>query len=123
MYRTYCVFIALLLAVAPVTADEGKKLTNTELKEMTSNGMFYAGYSQSIGVRWIISLFPNGTRELYWTNGGRSEVRQEKWRIDGDRICSQHGSALERCAEWRKSGERIDIWIDNKKTGYLYVLK
>lgn len=123
MYRTLCVIIALLLAVGPVAADEGKKLTNAELKKMTSEMLFYAGVSYTFQNKWIISLFPNGTEEAYWTNGASSGIIKRKWRIDGDRICSKEEVGLEYCREWRKNGDRIESWTDNRKTGFFYILQ
>jgi len=115
--------IALVLAIDPAAAGEGKKLTNAELKEMTSEVLFYAGRSVS-GTRWVISSFPNGTRELYWTNGVSSAISKGKWWIDGDRICSsQENLYSERCHEWRKSGDSMESWRGNQKAACFHILQ
>lgn len=123
IYRAVFFFIALLLAINPAAAGEAKKLTGAQIKEMLSAVVFYAGRSAS-GTRWIISSFPNGTRELYWTNGVSSAFSRGKWWIDGDRLCSsQENVYSDRCYEWRKNGDRIESWMNNQKTNYFYILR
>ncbi len=123
MYRALCSVIVLLLVISPVEAGEGKKLTNAELKEMTSKVLFYAGHSFDNGTRWVVTMFVNGTRDILWTNGVRSEINKGKWRIDGDRMCGSNDKwYAERCSEWRKNGDRIEFWRVDTKQGYFYIL-
>jgi len=124
MHRMPCFLAALLCAVGSVAADEGKKLTHAEMKEITSKTFFYSGYSNEFGIRFLIASFANGTRETLWTNGVTSKIVKGKWRIDGDQICSQNeGSIAESCADWRRNGDRIEFWRLNQKGGYFYILQ
>lgn len=121
--RAVFFFIALLLATNSATAGEAIKLTGAQIKELLSGVVFYAGRDVS-GTRWIMVSFPNGTRELYWTNGMSSAISKGKWWIDGDRLCSsQENIYSERCYEWRKSGDQIESWITNQKGNYFYILR
>ena len=124
MYRAFCSVIVLLLVISPVEAGEGKKLTNAELKEMTSNALFYAGRSIDYGSRWLETMFVNGTREVFWTNGVRSGNYKGKWWVDGDRMCKGKDKYFpERCFEWRKNGDRIEYRrLDTGQSGYFYIL-
>jgi len=61
MYRSLFVAMFLLFAVNPVSADAGKKLTNAELKQLTSTMLFSAGYSTEFSVSYLVTWFRNGT--------------------------------------------------------------
>ena len=124
MYRILCLITVLLLAVNPVSAEEGKKLTNGELKKIASSPFFYAGHSTGYGVTYLISWFPDGTRQVYWTNGVTSKIEKGTWRIDGDTVCTKSESGpAEVCSEWHKVGDRIETWSLNSKNGYFYILR
>ena len=124
MYRALCSVIVLLLVISPVEAGEGKKLTNAELKEMTSKVFFYAGRNFGSGTRAVVTMFVDGTRDILWTDGVRSEINKGKWWIDGDRMCMSNEKLFaEWCFEWRKNGDRIETWrVDTKQFGYFYIL-
>jgi hypothetical protein len=120
MFRTLIIVMVLLFPVSTVSADEGKKLTNTELKQITSKTLFVAGKSVLYG-GYAEVMFPNGTRQVAFTNGVKSGTGEGKWRIDGDRMCANleqhHG---EYCNEWRRNGERISY---GSRGSYFYILE
>ncbi|HSH06705.1 MAG TPA: hypothetical protein VLA41_03510 [Burkholderiales bacterium] len=123
MYRSLFFVMALLLVVDPVSADSGKKLTNAELKQLTSNMLFSAGYSTGFNVSYLVTWYRNGTREVYWSNGVSGHVVKGKWWLKGDTVCVKNEDwALERCDEWRKNGDRIETWGLVAKSGYFYIL-
>ena len=120
MYRTVVIAMVLLCPVSTATADDGKKLTNAELTQITSKLLFVAGKSVLYGA-YAEVMFPNGTRQVAFTNGVKSATGEGKWRIDGDRMCANleqhHG---EYCNEWRRNGDRISY---GSRGSYFYVLE
>jgi hypothetical protein len=124
MFRLFVLVMVLLLSVNPVSADSGKKLTNAELKQLTSNMLFSAGYSTGFNVSFLVTWFRNGTREVYWNNGVSGHIVKSKWWLKGDTVCVKNEDwALERCDEWRKNGDRIETWGSAAKNGYFYILR
>jgi hypothetical protein len=130
MNRRLLFFVALLLSIGAVGAQEGTKLTNAELKQIISGTegiLFTAGYSVSYGTSYHMTWFSEGvrkgTRNLYWTNGPQHKVVDGEWRIDGDTICVKNErDASEACNEWRRIGDRIETWGHGVRNGYFYVL-
>ena len=120
MARVLFFVAASLLAVGLVSADEGSKLSNAELKQLTSKILFVAGKSFIYG-GYAEVMFPDGTRQVAFTNGVKSGTGEGKWRIDGDRMCANleklHG---EYCNEWRRNGDRISY---GSRKSYFYVLE
>lgn len=124
MYRSLFVAMFLLLAVNPVSADAGKKLTNAELKQLTSTMLFSAGYSTEFSVSYLVTWFRNGTREVYWNNGVRGGMVKSKWWLKDDTVCVKNEDwVLERCYEWSKDGDRIEVWGSAVKGAYFYILR
>ncbi len=124
MYRSLFFVMVLLLAVGPAYADSGKKLTNAELKELTSNMLFSAGYTTAWNVSYHATWFRDGTREVYWNNGASGHVEKGKWWLKGDTVCLLNESwTMERCVEWRKNGDRIETWGKAAMNGYFYILR
>jgi len=124
MHRALFFLAALLLTITSVSADEGRKLTNAELKKIKSSAFFVGGYSSGFGVTYLISSFPDGTRQVYWTNGVTSKIVKGSWRIEGDTVCVKNeGDVSERCNEWHKVGDRFETWSLNAKNGYFYILR
>jgi len=125
MYRTLFFVIVFLLTASPVSADETKKLTSAELKDITSKMFFSAGYSTGWNISYHVTWLPNGTREVYWTRGvGPSHVVKSVWRLEGDTVCVKNEDwVLERCGEWRKNGDRIETWGKLAQNGYFYILR
>jgi cytochrome bd-type quinol oxidase subunit 2 len=64
MYRTPLFIMVLLLAANPASADTSVKLTNAELRQLTSNMFFAAGNLTRFAVSYHVTWFPNGTREV-----------------------------------------------------------
>jgi hypothetical protein len=120
MHRTLIIVMVLLSAISTASADDGKKLTNAELKQITSKILFVAGKSVLYG-GYAEVMFPNGTRQVAFTNGVKSGTGEGKWRIDGDRMCANldqhHG---EFCNEWRRNGDRISY---GSRGSYFYILE
>jgi hypothetical protein len=115
MYRALYTVIVLLIVI---------KLTNAELKEMTSEVLYIGGHPDTTrGIRGVVTMFVNGTRDVLWTNGVTTEINKGKWWINGDLMCTSNEKWFtERCEEWRKNGDRIEIWREKKKQGYYYIL-
>jgi len=125
MRRTFFIFIVMvfLLAVNPAFAGAGKKLTNTELKQLTSNMFFIAGYETTTSVSFHVTFFPNGSREVYWNNGATHQFVESKWRLKGDTICHKDADELkEECHEWRRNGDRFEYREAGARLGYFYIL-
>ncbi|MFQ5929281.1 MAG: hypothetical protein ACE5MK_06255 [Acidobacteriota bacterium] len=120
------VYRLIYQAAAGYYFDRDAATFERELKELTSKVLFYAGHSlvyPTSGWRFVVTLFVNGTREVLWTSGVRSGMNKGKWWIDGDRMCVRNEKELaERCFEWRKNGDRIELWRANQKQGYIYIL-
>ena len=122
MYRTLFFFTVLLLAVNPVSAY-ASTLTNAELKQLTSHMFFSAGHSIRFGVSYHATWYPNGTREVYWTDGKARRIVKGKWRLNGDNLCFENEDMYEEeCDQWRKNGDRIERWGYGTKHGYFYIL-
>ena len=123
MHRTLFFVMVLLLAANPVFAAAGKKVTNAELKHLTSNMFFIAGYETRTSVSYLVTFFPSGTREVYWTNGLGGHILKSKWRLKGDSVCWENEDMIaERCDEWRKNGDRFEVRSAGAKLGYFYIL-
>lgn len=126
MRRTFFFVLFLLFAINPVFADSGKKLTNSELKHITSHVFFAAGHSMKFGVSFHVTYFPDGTREVYWHDGIPGHVGhivKSKWWLKGDTVCYQNADWIaEKCDEWRKNGQRIETWGFGVQNGYFYIL-
>lgn len=130
MNRALMLLAGLLLSINPAGAQEGRRLTNAELKEIVSGTdgiLFTGGYSISHGSSYHMSWFSEGvrkgTRKLYWTNGPQHMVVVGDWRIEGDTVCVKNKyDVSEACDEWRKSGDRIETWGRGVKNGYFVVL-
>lgn len=125
MYRTLFFLMVLVFAVNPVFADSGRKLTNSELKQLTSAMFFAGGYSTGFNVSFHVTYFPSGTREVYWNDGVAGHMVKSKWWLKGDTVCVQNEDWIaEKCNEWRKNGERIETWnLSGSQNGYFYVLR
>jgi hypothetical protein len=124
MYRTLFFVIVSLLAVNPVSAAADTKLTNAELKQLTSNMFFAAGYSTRFGVSFHVTWFPNGTREVYWNDGVAGHIAKSKWWLKGDTVCVKNEDWItERCDEWHKNGDRIETQDVGAKNAYFYILR
>jgi len=124
MRRIIFFVVFLLVAVNSVSADTGKKLTNAELKQLTSSMFFAGGYSTQFSVSYYVTWFPNGTREVYSHNGVAGQMVKSKWYILGDTVCVQNQDwALAKCDQWRKNGDRIETWGKTSKNGYFYILR
>ena len=123
MRRTFFIVMVFLLAVNPAFAGAGKKLTNTELKQLTSNVFFLAGYETRSSVSFHVTFFPNGTREVYWNDGVAGHIVESKWWLKGDTICIKDPDMVkERCEEWRRNGDRFEYWHAGARMGYFYIL-
>ena len=116
-------FMVLLLAVNPVSAYAGHTLTNAELKQLTSHMFISAGHHLTFDVWYETTWYPNGTREVYWTNGTQRRIVKGKWWLKGDNLCYKNEDmSEEECDELRKNGDRIERWAYHSKTGYFYIL-
>ena len=119
MCRMLIVVLVSLFAAGPAFADQGTKVTVAELKELTSKVVFRAGKSNYLGGGYADVLFPDGTREIAWTNGLKSETGKGKWRIDGEKMCVSVEKRFDYCSVWMRHGERIVTGTGS----YFYVLK
>lgn len=119
MHRTLIVVLVSLFAAGPAFADQGAKVTVAELKEMTSKVVFRAGRSDYLGGGYVDVLFPDGTREIAWTTGLKSETGKGKWRIEGEKMCVSVEKRFDYCSVWTRDGERIRTGTSS----YFYVLK
>lgn len=116
-------FTVLLLAVNPVSAYAAHTLTNAELKQLMSHRFFTAGHSMKWGVSFHSTWYPNGTREVYWTDGNQRHIVKGKWSIKGDNLCFRNEDMMdEECDQWRKNGDRLEKWGYGTKNAYSYIL-
>ena len=123
MRRTLFIVMVFLVAVNPAFAGAGKKLTNKELKQLTSHTFFIAGYETPTAASFHVTFVPNGTREVYWNNGAMHDFVEGKWRLKGDTICiNQPDFVKERCEEWRRNGDRFEYRHAGARLGYFYIL-
>ena len=108
---------ALVLLIASLTLSgfchgaEKVKLTGEQLSKQLAKHWTYSGTNVRGYVFMVVSM-PDGARELYWHNGGRSDVWTGRGYVKGDQICvTYEEQPTERCSDvFRMPDGSLERW-------------
>ena len=117
--------LLILLLSAAISAEAGEKvkLTGSQLVERMSDYEVLAGISHEGGYNFMVVVYSNGTREVYWNDGIKSDTDTGTHRLAGDKICvtwQNFFEGKEQCFEVYKIGEeKYESW-NNGKLAYTF---
>ena len=110
--------IALVALTTTVLGADRVKLTGEELRERYSQYRVSAGISHRDGRNWMVVVYTDGTRDLYWNIGGNFGVDTGTHRVVGDQVCITWKKAFggrEKCyAIYRIDESRYSVWFDGE---------
>ena len=117
--------ILLLIIFVAISAEASEKinLTGSQLDERIDGYEVIAGTSSQPEYNYMVVVYSNGTREVYWNDGLKSGTDKGTHRIEGDQICVTCQNSFEgkeQCFEVFKIGEsKYESW-NNVKLAYTY---
>jgi len=122
------IFLSLLIFVAiSAEASEKIKLTGPQLVERIGGYEVIAGTSNEAKFYYMVVVYSNGTREVYWNDGLKSGTDKGTHRIEGDQICVTWQNSFEgkeQCFEVFKIGEsKYESWSNGKLAFTYYKIR
>ena len=120
--------ILLIISVAiSAEASEKIKLTGPQLDERIDGYEVIAGTSSQPEYNYMVVVYSNGTREVYWNDGLKSGTDKGTHRIEGDQICVTWQNSFEgkeQCFEVFKIGEsKYESWSNGKLAFSYYKIR
>ncbi|MBF0289219.1 MAG: hypothetical protein HQM14_15480 [SAR324 cluster bacterium] len=121
--RKLIVLLLLIFASISAEAIEKIKLTGPQLVERIGGYEVIAGTSNQGKYNYMVVVYSNGTRELYWNDGIKSGTDKGTHRIEGDQICVTWQNSFEgkeQCFDVFKVGESKYESLSNDEFTFTY---